>query len=356
VIAVAALLAGCGDDDVSGPGGTLEPVRTVWLGDYSSEDQGDRGRFVLDVSSVGAEVTGEIVVRSDVFKYPYDHLYLKGEEKDGALSLQLDKDKVPYQFDFSLQGSAGSGGTLDGALVHPTYGLTADFHCRSVEVGSLSVEYSRELDAAVKGLAFDGDAVWASTTGSDYIRMDKSGTVLDTVTVFLRPQVHWTSDALTSDGVSLFGHLPITEVSGGVARNESEIEEFTKSGEIVRSFRIDRQTSGLAWDGTHLWSLPVGSDTLYSFDDSGATVEGTKIGVPDLVDVAYDGADFWCIGWFLKRLYRIDRTGEVLRVYDLPERVGSDFAAAIAFDGTDFWYSHGPGFETVSTIERLSPD
>jgi hypothetical protein len=43
-------------------------------------------------------------------------------------------------------------------------------------------------------------------------------------------------------------------------------------------------------------------------------------------------------------------------VYDLPESAGSDFASGIAFDGEDFWYSHGPGFVTVSTIVRLSVD
>jgi hypothetical protein len=299
LIVTAALFVGCGDDDVSGPGATPEPARTVWQGSYSSGDQGDRGRFVLDIVNVGGEVTGEIVIRSNVFEYPYDHLYLKGVENDGALDLQLDKSKIAYQFDFSLQGATGPGGTLDGALVHPTYGLNADFECHSIDVGTLTVESSRDLNAAVLGLAFDGDAVWASTAGDDFIRMNTNGAILDTVVVYLRPGVHWTSDALTSDGTNLFGHLPITVAGGGGTTNESDIEEFTKDGTIVRSFRIDQRTSGLAWDGTHLWSLPVGSDTLYSFDGSGTTIESHAIGVPDLVDVAYDGSDFWCIGWFL---------------------------------------------------------
>jgi hypothetical protein len=355
LILAALLLPGCGDD-VSRPGGQPQETRTLWQGSYVSGDQSDHGTMMLETVDTGGEVTGDLVIRSHVHEYPFDHLYLKGTTSGGVMSLQFDNSKIAYQFDFSLQAAIGAGVVLDGSFIHPTYGMTASFECHSIEIGTLTVESSYDLQTAVIGLAFDGKDIWASTSGSDYIRMDTDGMVLDTVAVFVRPEVHWTSDALTSVGDNLFGHLPVTIIDGSETRNESDIEEFTVEGVIVGSFRIGHRTSGLAWDGDHLWSLPVESDNLYSFDGSGAITENVEIGVPDLVDVEYDGAHFWCVGWFLKKLYKLDRAGEVLRAYDLPESGGVDFPSGIAFDGTYLWYSYGHGFESVSRIYRLSTD
>jgi hypothetical protein len=352
IILAAMLQPGCSDDpsDVCCLPG---PVRILWYGSWTSDDQSDHGTMVLDVVDTGSELTGEIVIRSGVDDDLLRHMYMTGVSNGGVLQLRLDTDKVPYQYEFNLEGSIGSGPVLEGTFTHSVYDLAASFQCRGVEVGGTTVESSMNLHTNARGLAFDGSRIWLSTTSSDFIRMDTAGSILDTIAVFIRPDVHWTSDALTSDGTHLWGHLPMTIVSD-VSRNVSDIQEFTTDGVIVRDFRLGHRTSGLAVAGEGWWSLPLESDTLYRFDDTGTILESVEIELPDLVDIDYDGEHFWCIGWFLKRLYKVDGAGTVVRAYDLPAKNEINFPAAIVSDGTHLWYGYDNILTMRSSIYRLS--
>jgi len=355
ILAGAVLLAGgCGHDDPARPDDESTPVRAFWHGTYASDDGSDHGTLALDVLAGGGQATAELVVRSSVHDDPNDHVYLEGTAAPGALDLQLDRNRIPYAFEFDLQGTEGADGSLTGSFSHPTFELTATFACRGVEVDTLTVESFYDLHATVLGLACDSSAVWASTMGWDYLVVDNLGAVLDTVVVYIWPETHWTSDALTFDGSNLFGHLPITVNDGDVVSDESDIVEFTREGEIVRQFRTGRRTSGLAWDGTHLWSLPIKSDMLFCLDDSGAPIDSLTCAVPDLADIAYRGDCFWAVGAWLQRLYQIDRTGEILRVYDLPRGDIVQAPMGIACDDSTLWYCCDSW--PLSRIYRLSVD
>jgi hypothetical protein len=352
IILIVVVVPGCGDDATPPPLAPAESFREIWQGSWLSQDQSDRGTLILDVVRTGAHVTGDIVFRSYV-SGDYRQLYLKGLSGGDDLRLHLDTGKIPYQFEFTLQGAYGSSGDLTATFFYSVEDLRADVDGHVLEMGTLAVQDSFYLNTTVLGLAFDGERVWISTASDDFVRMSPDGTLLDQIVVWFRGQYHYQSDALTSDGIRLWGHLPVQIVTPYGTSYESDIEEFTKDGVITRDFRLSHRTSGLASDGDDLWSLPLESDGFYRFDKDGTILEKVAVQLPDLVDIEYDGTHFWSIGWFTKKLYEIDRTGEVVRAYDLPEAGSVNYPSAIVFDGTYFWYSFST-LDLESGLYRLS--
>jgi len=206
------------------------------------------------------------------------------------------------------------------------------------------------LPTTVKGLAFDSEVLWASTP-DDYWRLGLDGVLRDRISVLYNPpDTYWTSDALTSDGNHLWGHLPSTVDSAGVFYNRSRLIEFTRAGVVTQISDVRHRIGGLAHDATGLWSLD--DQTLVHLDTSGVALERIPIAVPDLVDIESDGLHFWGIGWFVDFLYEIDRQGAVLRVYDLPPDAVAGVPSALAFDGTSLWFARA-NFSRQSTLFKI---
>ncbi len=332
------LLSGCETGIPSGPPSS-DPELTVWLGSYSSSEDDDSGAFMIDIYRVGNAVSAELVIRSREEENPYDHLFLNGSARGNDIDLELNTDLINYGFSFDLELTMSSDGTMSGSFYYSTYDMTADVACVELEGAAAEADTSFDMSFVSLGLAYDSTDVWISTSTRDHILMDPATTAfIDTVVVFIAEEARWTSEALTSDGTVLYGGYPITVSGPEGSRSESDIIEFEKDGDFVRRFRIGHRTSGLAWSGEDLWSLPIESDYFYRVGLDGTVLESVPASVPDLVDIEFDGTDFWAIGWFMKRLYRIDSAGEVLSVYSLPLEYGYVFPAALTFDGTNLWY------------------
>lgn len=320
---------------------------TSWLGTYSSSGGDDSGVIMLDIARNDRTLTAEAIFRSRESEYPYDHIYLKGRVRGDDIELSLDTERIPYVFEFDLDLVMGSGGSLSGSFYHSAYDMTGDIDCTVLETADAAVDTFVDIKAAGIGLAYDGEHVWMSASGRDHILIDSTFALVDTVAVLFEYETHWVSDALTSDGTLLFGGYPVTVTVPGGTRLESDIIVFEKNGDISKRFRIGHRTGGLAWSGEDLWSLPTGSDYLHRLDLDGSSLESVSVDVPDLVDIEFDGTHFWAIGWFMKRMYKISSSGEVLTVYHLPGEYGFIYPAGLVFDGTHFWYSFNTSyFET----------
>jgi hypothetical protein len=337
------LLAQFGCEEDSSRPDPVEPYQLILLGSYADDEQGDQGVILLDLEFAGAELTGHAVIKSRVNESPLLNVYLKGSSDGDDIQLDLDKEKIPYQYELTITATMGTGHDLTGTFSYPLGDLEAEFQAVTLETADAAVDTLVDLDVSTSGLAFDGEDIWVSTVTKDHILMNLDCAFVDTIAVFIR-DAHWTSDALTSDGTHLWGHLPVTVQGGGEVRNESDIQKFTKEGVIIDSFRIPFRATGLAHDGEYLWSLAADSGSLIRFDDQGTILESIELGLPDLVDIEYDGVYFWGIGWFMKRLYRIDSEGRVLRVYHLPGETGIIFPSAIVFDGEQFWYAFNTSY------------
>jgi hypothetical protein len=334
---LAFLLAGCLNDP-------LEPIpgpeiREYWYGTYASTASPDSGVIVLDVTRVGEEVRGQLVFDSRTDDAIWSHLYVKGSGGASGYALGLDTDRVDYQFEFSLQASKDAEGKLTATFSHPEI-AQGEIAATRLDVGGVAVESTLNLAESVHGLAHDGTNLWVSTAGHDHILLDQHSERVRQVAVFVYG-AHWTSDSITSDGQSLWGHLPGSVIEAGNSRNVSNIYEFSKTGEILSEFQLGHRTRGLAYAGGELWSLRAGSEGLHRFDDSGAVLSSVDVALPDLVHLEFDGTHFWSLSWFLNVLYQIDRNGQVLRVYDLPKDEGLLWPTGIAFDGEFFWAASG---------------
>jgi hypothetical protein len=78
---------------------------------------------------------------------------------------------------------------------------------------------------------------------------------------------------------------------------------------------------------------------LHQFDDSGNLHENFHINLPDVTHLEYGAGYFWSLGWFFQKLFKMDKAGKAIAVYDLPEDADSFTPGGIAFDGTYFWYA-----------------
>jgi len=351
ILLVFTILPGC-DTATTGPP-PVDPEYSVWLGSYSSTEADDSGAFMIDIYLVEREARAELVIRSHENEAPYNHLFLKGSVRGNDIELRLDTDWIDYGFTLDVDLTVGSGGTMTGTFYFSTYDMTGDITCVELEQAEAAVDTFVDMNAVALGTAFDGDHIWISTSGRDHFLMDSTTAVVDTVIVFLAGEARWTSDALTSGGSLMYGGYPVTVSGPEGSRNESDVVEFEKDGDVIRRFRIGHGTSGLAWSSTDLWSLPIESDSLYRVDLDGAVLEAIPAGVPDLVDIEYDGEYFWAIGWFMRRMYKIDSFGETVAVYHLSLEQGYIFPTALTFDGSHFWYTINTSY-LDSRMYRLS--
>jgi sugar lactone lactonase YvrE len=205
------------------------------------------------------------------------------------------------------------------------------------------------------GIAFDGTRVWASTSFADFQRFNTDGTLIDQIEIFVHG-AHWGSHPLTSDGKRLWGHLPSGVVTSEGTTNISRIYEFSTNGVLTADYELDHRTAGLAFNGGEMWSLYAQTGQLNRIDPSGITVETIETTLPDPIDLEFDGTHFWVIGYYLKRLYQLDKNGNLLRMYDLPEKDTVDTPTGVTFDGTHFWYSmnHWTQSYTSGRIYKLS--
>jgi hypothetical protein len=345
------LAAGCSDDPGE-PKPAPTPVREYWNGTFvDAADAGHRGALFLDLTTTGTEIGGEIVLKSWSDDVILQRLFLAGSATEDTLDLQLDTEAVPYEFTFDLQLVRDAGSALTGRFDFPAVSLTADVACEELAVQPITVLRSFDLEARglqAIGLAHDGTQLWISTL-ADYWRMDAAGDLIDDLIVEFHG-ARWSSDVLTVAGDTLWGHLPATIQDGSGTRNVSLIIEFTSDGDITGEYYLPHRSTGLATDGSRLWSLESGTGRVYRFDDSGAILESFEVAIPDLVDLEFDGASFWAIGWFSRKLFQFDPTGRILAAYRLPEEADiTVFPQAIAWSGTSFWYCHG----TIALDSRL---
>jgi len=328
-------------------------VSGIWRGDYFTATKSDSGTFIIEIIQNEDILSGELVFKSSIRKEP-PYLFIKGTVSKDEISMELDNDKIPYQYEFMLHAKLIDSLQFAGDFFYSLDSMNAMISCEKLKKGSSEVVDLFNLpNATVRSMAFDGDNIWLSTVINDYIKLSTTPImVVDTITVYYENNQHWTSAALTSDGTFLWGHLPLS-VSN---RTESHILKFNKESAIVENYRIPYLTSGLAFYGNFLWSLNQSESRIYRFDDSGNLYENFSINLPDVSYLEYGGGYFWSLGWFFKKLFKIDKTGKAIAVYDLPEDLEFFDQGGIAFDGTYFWYArnYSPIPISRSTIYRMS--
>lgn len=150
-------------------------------------------------------------------------------------------------------------------------------------------------------LAVDGDTLWTSTLSGAIYQLDASnGEVLKTLTA---PSVQpW---GMTHDGENLW----ITDFA---EKRTYKID--TESGEELFSFdnpAQDAGAKGLAWDGSHLYIMGWGDQTIYRVTTQGELLSTIVLQGDGGGGLTWDGNSFWVPAG--KKLVQYSAEGQQLR-------------------------------------------
>ncbi len=111
---------------------------------------------------------------------------------------------------------------------------------------------------------------------------------------------------------------------------------------VVQTYTIPGKASGLAWDGTHLYSGIYGSDgsNIYQIDPTNGSYQ-LQFSDPVLEDtygLTYDGSNLWLTdhrnGAYEPAVaYKYDMNGNILTEFELADH----YMSGITYDAGDFW-------------------
>ena len=349
------LFSGCNDDDAKPD---LEPFRGTWTGATEAEALGgtvqapahdghEQGAAVLEMEVFEGRIRGTLIVQTTPGISPWVAA-VSGNVSEDGLHLEDDYEQPIVAMDLTLNGDGHLGGTIELPQTPDQSGTIA---LDRIPKGSvLATPIATYLQTDVSALAWDGQRLWVSTLGDDYILMSPNGQPEDTVAVFYVNDIHWNSNALAFGNGRLWGFIPFTLSPGfsGI-----RILPFTRDGILFGgAFVLHMQTSGLAHDGDHLWSLNRAAGRIYQISETGDVTDSLAVEHLDTYHLEYARGHFWCLGWYLPKLYELDTEGRVLRVYDLPHDVANPAPEGLAYDGNAFYYARGQG--GGSTIFRLT--
>ncbi len=347
-------LSSC-DSDSTSPEQEYETIRYFWQGAYTSSDESDNGSLVIDALCTGTDVTATFVFQSYTTRDLWGKMYMKGRLIGDELSLSLDMDRVEYLYESSLVATLGQESELNGTFSYPD--LVADIDCVYHTVDSLAIEYSKYVSGDIYAITSHQDEIWMSYEGTytnGYLRMDEDGNITDTTVVLSDTGALFIGKRLTSDGALVWGYLPaaVTDIHSGTTHG-IQLIGFDEEGTISNDFFVPIKATGLASTPSESWLVQSHTSAMLRYDDSGAILDSIPVLVPDLSSLDYDGTHFWSLGWFLRRLYKIDKSGDVVAVFDIPEGPWQYMLAGLLFDGTYIWYAH-VHYEYGSMIYKTS--
>jgi len=318
---VSLVLSGC----ASPPHSVTAPVAgtdRTWVGAWSGALTGDA---VVSVHVSGSAVSGLLVV-----DLPDAHS-LTGSLAGDSIVLAIGNGVVG-----TLRGEI-RGANDDTLSAHVlTDAGASDLVARRVPESAATEAATTVLPFETYDLAYDGTHLWHASS-EDHIRTTLDGTIVDTVSVFVR-DAHWIANVAAWDGTRMWGVYPYAIYTPGGTLNAALLLGYDAHGRTGDSVYVAHRPVGLAWDGASLWSLRFAPPALIRLDASGAPVESLHVELPDATKLAWDGTHFWTVSWFLKRLCRLDASGHVDALYTLPAsevmgpsglvRVGSEFVYA----------------------------
>jgi len=330
------LITGCSKSNVVGVV-AVPTQKHTWIGTYSNAST--HGDVVVDLAQTGSALTGKIVFGSSGATY----LPVSGTMQSDSMFLVVNPAySPPNPAEFSLRAQVLTNGSLSGTMALASAGLNANLSCRVLPRRTIDADETHSVSSDVIAMTYDGSRLWLSTVGSDYLRVDPNGTIVDTIAIYHEPDAHWTSGVLMFDGALLWGVYPITIMDPGGAINVADLLAFTANGRAPDSVRIEHRPHGLAYDGAHSWSLRGDPAALIRYDATGAVTDSLHLAIPDASQLVFDGAHFWTIGWYLKVLFEVDTSGEVVSVCDLPGTDTGSFPAGLAVEGSHIWYAESP--------------
>ena len=223
---------------------------------------------------------------------------------------------------------------------------------------NLTAEITSTITGTIAGLTFGADSLWIQTNNPDNVyRFDKvfkNG--ISTAVTGLHYPLYLTlsdGDAPLNEAKAIAGEGDTyTDTAGrvwlktGVTASAATYPgAYSFLDDVVyanTSFDISNETTfstGITFDGSHLWVLDQGADAVFKYTTSG-TYTGTSFSVANEETtprgITWDGTHFWIVGVNTDTVYQYTAAG----VY-----TGTSFSVSsqetspydIVWDGTYFW-------------------
>ncbi|MGH7682174.1 MAG: hypothetical protein ACRENN_09340, partial [Candidatus Eiseniibacteriota bacterium] len=274
------VLAGCSDDNPVKTAAPETVQKRAWIGSYASGS--GSSDVVMDLDQTGTSLRGELAYGPTTLAW----FHVTGEIHSDSMFLTNDPAYGPVS-DFSLRVQIHQDDSLSGTMRSVPGGLDADVACRPLPRLSVDTDVSHDVPFTVISAAYDDTLMWLGTVGDNYVRIEPTGAVVDTVAVDHAPSAHWVSDVLMFDGTVMWGVYPIALNGPGGVTNVADLLGFNASGRTADSMYVAFRPAGLATDGSRFWSLHGEPPGLVSFDRRGAVTDSLHLEAPDASQLAF---------------------------------------------------------------------
>ncbi|MCU1394154.1 MAG: hypothetical protein JWM34_2582 [Ilumatobacteraceae bacterium] len=186
-----------------------------------------------------------------------------------------------------------------------------------------------------RGMAFDGRYLWVANSTSAASSVSKIDTTTDSVVQTITAGISQPLD-VAFDGTRIW------VVNAG---SNSVVRLDRSTGAVIGGqITVGTSPDSIAFDGQSMWVTNYTSGTLTRVDAAtGATVNPAISGMASAAGVAYDGGHIWVAG--NNAVYVI--TPSTLGV----QTVMTAAATGIVFDGTNIWVTHN----AQNTVQKLLP-
>ncbi len=333
-LSIALLGAGCGDDGSP----TAPPAGATWRhllhGALTDGKSGAAAPVLLDLSATDDAVSGVLMLRPGDLPLDGSHYTLTGRVTGDSLA--LDNGVAPGTgLDLLLTGAIDGTGAVTAVLSSVNAGLQVRLDAAPLPEIDARLTRRRDIPYLAKACVHHGDALWLSVIAPghlfDDVALDSAWTAVDTISVYLYPNTHWSGDVLARDDSLFYGNYPVTREVDGVVRSVHDLVAFRDDGEIRRRIPLNHAVRGLAWRDGFLWTLNAGDGVLRRLSPEGAVLDSVTTDLPGGHGLAWN-AGWWTQSWNEPLLLRIDTAGRLDGYVRLP---GS--AAGLNAGGVSAW-------------------
>lgn len=102
----------------------------------------------------------------------------------------------------------------------------------------------------------------------------------------------------------------------------------------AEKFKVGRDPSALAFDGTHMWVTTTGDSSVYKLSLDGTVVDKFKVGNGPK-DVIYDHGSIWVANQWDDTVMKLSLDGTIIGTYPV-----GDYPSALVSDGTNIWVAN----------------
>jgi hypothetical protein len=260
---------------------------------------------------------------------------------EGVTAKNCDRYAIVMGAPQQSQWGATVSGLNGKALKSGTYTLTITINGQTIkvpfEIGSASPSTPASIsEATVQSPSHTEQSTTRPTESETPVPL------VQTLTSFTAPEKTAVT-GITWDGTYLW-----------LSNREGTIFKVDTSGKLLDSFTLwdfGDKAASLAWDGSSFWANESLPPDVFQFQVEGSDIKklsSFKLPFPGQnflrTDLEWDGESLWYSDADQNNVYRTDTSGNILNRFPFSEQV-----TGLAWDGSYLWLAHGDSLSVIDT-------